>query len=55
MGWTYGKISGRTRGSFLVIPNLMWETALRLDSSTTCGVRIRHLKGILLNCTVLLA
>jgi hypothetical protein len=40
MGWVYERILGKVGGNFVVIPNLSWEMALRLDFSMISGVGI---------------
>jgi hypothetical protein len=44
MGWGYGKMLRRARGSFLVIQDYRWVTASKLDIGTTCSLRIRPLR-----------
>jgi hypothetical protein len=55
MRWGYKRISGGFGGCFLVIPDLSWEMAQRLDSGMTCGVRIRPLMNAFRIYIVLLA
>jgi hypothetical protein len=43
MGWSYGRISGGVRRCFLVMPDLRWEMASRLDFGMI-WVGIRPLK-----------
>jgi len=54
MGWVCEKISGGVVVSFLVIPDLRREMALKLDSSMTSGVGIRSLRIFSPICIVLL-
>jgi hypothetical protein len=54
IGWVCEKISGGVVVSFLVIPDLRREMALKLDSSMTSGVGIRSLRIFSPICIVLL-
>jgi len=44
MGWVYGRILGGIGESFVVILDLKWMMASRLDSDMIFGVRIRSLR-----------
>jgi hypothetical protein len=46
MGWGYGRISRGFGGCFLIIPDLRWEMASRLDFGMMCGVGRRPLKKL---------
>jgi len=49
MRWGYKRISGGFGGCFLVIPDLSWEMAQRLDSGMTCGVKDKALNEYFLD------
>ena len=55
MGLGYKRISRRVGSCFLVIPDLRWEIAPRLNYGMACGLRIRPLRKLFLIYMVLLA
>jgi hypothetical protein len=51
--WGYGRISGGIEGCFLIILDLSWEMAPRLDFGIMCGVGRRPLRKLLRIYTLL--